>query len=86
MTVVVVGGEQRAGLDRGRDQRRGLAADHVEVELDGHRVVRRGRRDVDVLALAQRDAGLVVQAHQAQDLGVAEAEVGQAVEGDPLTG
>ena len=81
--LVVVRGEDRAGLDRARDQRRGLAADHVEVELDGHRVVRRRRRDVDVLALAQRDARLVVQAHQAQDRPVREAEVGQPVEGDP---
>ena len=31
---LVVGREQRAGLDRGRDQRRRLAPDHVEVELD----------------------------------------------------
>ena len=82
--VLVVGGEQRAGLDRGGDERRGLAADHVEVELDGHR--RRPSAlvaDVEVLALAQREAGLVEQAHQAQDLRVGEAEVGQPVEGDP---
>ena len=32
--LLVVGGEQRAGLDRGGDQRRRLAPDHVEVELD----------------------------------------------------
>ena len=42
----------------------------------------RAHRDVDVLALAQRQAGLVVEAHQAQDRAVGEAEVGQAVEGD----
>ena len=47
------------------------------------RLVGRGRRDVEVLALAQRHARLVVQAHQAEDLGVAEPEVGQAVERDP---
>ena len=81
--LVVVGREQRAGLDRGGDQRRRLAADHVEVELDRHQLVRFARRDVDVLALAQRDARLVVQAHQAEDLRVAEAEVRQAVERDP---
>ena len=40
-------------------------------------------RDVEVLALAQRQAGLVEQAHQAQHLGVREAEVGQPVERDP---
>jgi hypothetical protein len=81
--LVVVGGEERAGLDRGGDQGRRLATDHVEVEVDRHQLVRLARRDVDVLALAQRDAGLVVQAHEAQDLGVAEAEVAQAVEGHP---
>ena len=41
------------------------------------------RPDVDVLALAQRQAGLVEQAHEPEDLGVGEAEVGQAVERDP---
>ena len=46
-------------------------------------VVGLARRDVDVLALAQRDAGLVVQAHQAEDLRVAEAEIGQPVERHP---
>ncbi len=81
--LVVVGRQQGASLDRGRDQGRGLAADHVEVELDRHRLVRRGRRDVEVLALAQLHARLVVEAHQAQDLGVAEAEVGQSVQRDP---
>ena len=42
----------------------------------------RAHRDVDVLALAQRQARLVVEAHQAQDRAVGEAEVGQPVEGD----
>ena len=37
--LVVVGGEQRAGLDRGGDQGGGLAADHVEVQLDRHQLV-----------------------------------------------
>ena len=46
-------------------------------------VVVLARPDVDVLALAQRDARLVVQAHQPQDLRVAEAEVGQPMERDP---
>ena len=36
-------------------------------------VVVLGGPDVDVLALAQGEAGLVVQAHQAQDLGVARS-------------
>ena len=40
-------------------------------------------RDIDVLALAQGQARLVVQAHQAQDRRVGEAQVGQTMEGDP---
>ncbi len=80
--VLVVGREERAGLDRGGDQRRGLAADHVEVELDRHRLRALAGPDVEVLALAQRQARVVVEAHEPQDLGVGEAEVGQAVEGD----
>ena len=82
--LVVLGGEDGAGLDRGGDERRGLAADHVEVAA--RRVIsssERAHRDVDVLALAQRQARLVVQAHQAQDRRVGEAEVGQPVERDP---
>ena len=79
---LVVGGQQGAGLDRGGDQRGGLAPDHVEVELDRHERLGFAHRDVDVLALAQRQAGLVEQAHQAQHLGVGEAEVGQSVERD----
>ena len=39
--------------------------------------------DVDVLALAQRQARLVEQAHETQHLRVAEAEVRQPVERDP---
>ena len=54
-----------------------------KIGLDRHQLVRFARRDVDVLALAQRQARLVVQAHQPQDLGVGEAEVGQSVERDP---
>ncbi len=81
--VLVVGGEQGAGLDRGGDEGRGLAADHVEVAIDAEQGRRLARGDVDVLALAQGQARLVVQPHQAQDLGVAEPEVGQPVEGDP---
>ena len=38
--------------------------------------------DVDVLALAQRQARLVVQAHEPQHLAVREAQVGQPVERD----
>ena len=64
----LVGGRQeRAGLDRGGDEGRRLAPDHVEVEIDADELVRGAHRDVDVLALAQRQAGLVEQAHQAQD-------------------
>ena len=71
-----------ASIERG-DERRGLAADHVEVarrrDISSSDLA---RGDVDVLALAQGEARLVVQAHEAQDLGVGEAEVGQAMEGD----
>ena len=81
--VLVLGREDGARLDRGGDEGRGLAPDHVEVEVDAHQLVRRAHRDVEVLALAQREAGLVEEAHQAQDGPVREAEVGQAVEGDP---
>ncbi len=80
---LVVGREQRTGLDRGADQGRGLAPDHVVVQLDGHRLIGRGRGDVDVLALAQHHARLVVEAHQAQDLRIAEAQVRQAVQRHP---
>ena len=66
-----------------RDQGRGLAPDHVEVEVDGHRDVVLAGPDVDVLALAQGEARLVVEAHEAQDLRVREAELRQAVERDP---
>ena len=79
---LVVGRQQRPGLDGGGDQRRGLAPDHVEVELHRHRLVGRRRGDVDVLALAQHHARLVVEAHEPQDLGVAEAEVREAVQRD----
>ena len=80
---VVVGGEERAGLDGGGDEGGGLAADHVEVEVDAHLDVVLAGPDVDVLAFAQREARLVVEAHQAQDLGVGEPELGEPVEGDP---
>ena len=79
---LVGGGQQRAGLDRGGDEGRRLAPDHVEVEIDADELVRAAHRDVDVLALAQRQARLVEEAHQAQDRAVGEAEVGQPVEGD----
>ena len=42
-----------------------------------------GHPDVEVLALAQRDARLVVQAHQPEHRSIGEAEVGQAVQRDP---
>src|ERR1035437_3901539 len=48
----------------GGDQRGGLAADHVEVQLDGHRQGPFAGPDVDVLAFAQRQAGFVVEAGQ----------------------
>ncbi len=79
---LVVRREEGAGLDRAGDERRRLAPDHVEIGLDGHQLVRFARRDVDVLALAQREARLVVQAHQPQDLGIGKAEIGQPVERD----
>ena len=77
---LVVGGQHGAGLHRCRDQRSGLAADHVEVEVDRQTVVVLGAPDVHELALAQREARLVVQAHQRQHLGVREAQIGQPVE------
>src|SRR3990170_7829765 len=80
--VFVVRRQERPGLDRGGDERRRLAADHVEVQLDGPHLVRLARCDVDVLALAQRDARRVVQAHETEDLVVAEAHVGQPMQGD----
>src|SRR3990170_2805007 len=80
--VFVVRRQERPGLDRGGDERRRLAADHVEVQLDGPHLVRLARCDVDVLALAQRDARRVVQAHETEDLVVAEAHVGQPMQCD----
>jgi hypothetical protein len=65
------------------DERRGLAPDHVEVGVDRHDLVRLARGDVDVLALAQGQTGLVVQAHQPQDLAVGESELRQSMQGDP---
>jgi hypothetical protein len=79
---VVVGRQERPGLDRCRDEGSGLAADHVEVAIDRQDLVVLGCPDVDVLALAQAQAGLVVQAHQAKHLRVRKAEVGQPVERD----
>ena len=78
---LVVGGQHRAGLGGARDERRGLAADHVEVAVDREPLVVLGRPDVHELAFAQRQAGLVVEAHERQDLRVREALVGQAMEG-----
>ena len=60
-----------------------LAPDHVEVQLDRQAVVVLGHPDVEVLALAQRDARVVVQAHEPEDGPIREAEVGQAMERDP---
>ena len=77
---LVVGGQHGAGLGRAGDERGGLAADHVEVVVDRHPLVVLGRPDVHELALAQRQAGLVVEAHQAQDARVVEAFLGQPVE------
>jgi hypothetical protein len=79
----VVGRQQRPGLDRRGDEGRSLAPDHVEVGVDRHDLVRFARRDVDVLPFAQRQARLVEEAHQPDDLGVGEAEVGQSMESDP---
>ena len=63
--LVVVGRQHGAGLDRGRDERCRLPADHVEVELDRHRVIVLGRPDVEVLPFAEPEAGLVVEPDQA---------------------
>jgi hypothetical protein len=57
--LLVGGRQQRAGLDRGGDECGRLAPDHVEVEVDADELVGRAHRDIDVLALAQRQAGLV---------------------------
>ena len=77
----IVGGEHGAGLDRARDERRGLAADHVEVLVHRRPLATTGVADVEVLALAQREARLVVQAHQVQHGLGGEAQVGQPVQG-----
>ena len=79
---IVGRGEERAGLDRGGDERRRLAPDHVEVEVNAHEFVRCARRDIDVLALTQGQAGLVVEAHQPEHGRIREAQIGQAVERD----
>ncbi len=79
---LVIRRQEGPGLDRRRDERRGLAADHVEVQLDAHQRIGRAGGDVDVLALAQGEAGLVVQAHEPEDRAVREAEIRQAMEGD----
>ena len=81
--VLVVGGEQRAGLDRGGDQGRRLAADHVEVQLD-----RQGRRT------RSSQMSMYWPSHSARHvssysrirrrtLRVGEAELGQPVQRDP---
>ena len=80
---LVVRGEQRAGLDARGDQRRGLAPDHVEVQVDRHGRLVLARPDVDVLAFAEREAGLVVQPHQPEHLRVGEAERRETVQRDP---
>ncbi len=81
MTLLIVGRQHRAGLHRCGDQGGRLASDHVEVEVDRQALVVLGAPDVHELALAQRQAGLVVEAHQGQHLGVREAELGQSVQG-----
>ena len=80
MTASSSRGQHGARLDRSGDEGRRLAADHVEVQLHGHRLGALAGPDVEVLALAQRQAGVVVEAHQSQDLGVGEAQVGEAVQ------
>ena len=80
---LVVGREHRSRLRRARDERRGLAADHVEVPVDRPPFVVLGRPDVHELALAEREACLVVEPHEREDLGVGEALLGQPVERHP---
>jgi hypothetical protein len=78
--VRIVARQQGSGLDGGRDQRRSLAADHVEVEVDRQHLIVLGAPDVHELAFTQREARLVVEAHQGQHLGVGEPELAQPVE------
>ena len=78
--ALVFGRQHGSGLDRCRDQRRRLTSDHVEVEIDRQTLVMLGTPDVHELALAQGEAGLVIEAHQSQHTAVAEAELGQAME------
>src|SRR6478672_7105676 len=79
---LVVRCEQRAGLDRRSDERRGLSADHVEVRIDAHGRVRPRGRDVEVLTLAERETRLVVEAHEPKHLPVGEPELREPVQGD----
>ena len=63
----VLGGQDGGCLDAGGHQRGGLQVDHLEVLLDRH-VQSALEADVQVLALAQGQAGLVVDSHQLEDL------------------
>jgi hypothetical protein len=81
--VGVVGREHSPALDGACDERRSLASDHVEIELDRLSAVALRGPDVDELAFAQGEAGLVVQARHGQYLGVAVAEVGEPMERQP---
>ena len=76
---LVAGRQDGPGFDRGGDKGRRLAPDHVEVEFHGHRLGALAGPNVEVLAFTQRQAGVVVKTHQPQNLGVGEAELGQAM-------
>ena len=80
--VRVVGGEDGAGLDGGAHQRGRLLPDHREVFLDRD-VVATLEADVHELALAERQARLVVDAHEGEDPRLAEAVGKEPVQREP---
>ena len=82
MTSRIVGGQDGAGLHRCADQGRGLLADHLEVGIDGD-IGLPLEADVEVLPLAQRQARLVVHAHQRQHPPLAEAVLEEPIEREP---
>src|SRR5688500_8247177 len=77
----IIGGEDGSRLDRCAEQGGGLLADHLEVGLDADLILPL-EGDVQVLALAQRQAGLVVDAHQPEDTVVAEPVLEEPIQGE----
>ena len=65
MDLGVVDRQDRPGHDRCTEQGGGLLADHLVVGLDGD-VVAALEADVEVLPLAEREAGLVVDLHEVE--------------------